>query len=159
MKATILTSIIALGLSAAAGAEPQKVDAFNFVRAETDRYFDMIVKRNGGLGILSHERKPLPPDARVIVRINRDTLYSSSIHDLAAGPVKVSMPENPDGRYQTLQVISQDHFTPFLIHEGTLELTQENVGTRYVLVSARTFLIRQTRPTSRRHMRCRMASR
>ncbi len=121
-------------------ATTEAVNAFNFARAESDLYFANVVKKNGGLGVLCHDRTPTPIDKQVIVRMNRDTLYSSSVHDLAAAPVKVTMPPGSGGRYQALQVISQDHFSPFVIYDGEVELTQENVGTRFVLLAFRTFV-------------------
>lgn len=123
-----------------AAAELNRVDAFTFARAESDLYLSNLAKRNGGLNVLLHDREPTPIDEQTIVRMNRDTFYSTSLHDLAAGPVTVTMPENPDGRFQSLQVISQDHYTPFVIYDGTLELTQHTVGTRYVLLAFRTFV-------------------
>lgn len=140
MKHTVLLFVLALGAASATGAEPQKVNAFNFARAESDLYFSNLVKKNGGIGILVHDRTPTPIDKQVVVRMNRDTLYSSSVHDLAAGPVKVTMPKNTGGRFQSLQVISQDHYTPFVIYDGTLEVTRKDVGTRYVLLAFRTFV-------------------
>jgi hypothetical protein len=142
VKHTLLLFILVLGLASATatGAEPQHVNAFNFARAESDLYFSNLLKKSGGLGVLFHDRTPTPIDKQVIVRMNRDTLYSSSVHDLAAGAVKVTMPRNSGGRFQSLQVISQDHYSPFVIYDGTLELTQKNVGTRYVLLAFRTFV-------------------
>lgn len=38
--------------------------------------------------------------------MNRDTLYSSGVYDLEAGPVTVQMPGNEDGRFQSLAALS-----------------------------------------------------
>lgn len=140
MKKILITAATLGVLAGIAQAEPKKVTAFNFARAESDLYFSNVVKRNGGLNTLLHDRVPPSIAEQTVIRMNRDTLYSSSVHDLAAGPVSISMPEVKDGRFLSLQVISQDHFTPFVIHEGTLELTQENVGTRYAMLVFRTFV-------------------
>jgi hypothetical protein len=64
------------------------VTADNFIRAETDLYFGVVVKK-GGLGKFEHNRMPLPIDGQTVIRTNRDTLYSGAVVDLAAGPVKV----------------------------------------------------------------------
>ena len=57
-----LLSVSLIALSSTVAAEPQKVDAFSFARAETDRYFASIVARNGGLADWStrmlHQRAP-----------------------------------------------------------------------------------------------------
>ena len=117
-----------------------KVNAFNFARAESDLYFARLVKKNGGLNTLHHDRTPTPIDQQVVVRMNRDTLYSSSVHDLSTGPVSVELPSNEEKRFQSLQVISQDHYSPFVIYEGGLELTEQSVGTRYAALVFRTFV-------------------
>src|SRR5262245_34241413 len=71
--------------AAAAGAVP--VTADNFIRAETDMYFGMLVKRAGGLGHFDHLRE-LHSIEGPSVRPNRDTLYSEAVFDLDAGPVE-----------------------------------------------------------------------
>jgi hypothetical protein len=70
--------------------------------------------------------------------MNRDTLYSAAAVDLSE-PVTVTMPET-GGRYQSLQVISQDHYTFAKTKPGRYELTQEQVGTRYAQLTVRTFM-------------------
>lgn len=140
MKKTLISAIILGALAGMVQAEPMKVNAFNFARAESDLYFSNVVKRNGGLNKVVHDRVSTPIDEQTIVRMNRDTFYSSSIHDLQAGPVTIVMPEAEDTRFQSLQVVSQDHYTPFVIYDGTVELTSENVGTRYVMLIFRTFV-------------------
>lgn len=140
MKAPFITAATLGMLAGMVQAEPMNVTAFNFARAESDLYFSNVVARNGGLNRILHDRVATPIDEQTIVRMNRDTFYSSSIHDLAAGPVTITMPEAEGGRFQSLQVISQDHYTPFVIYDGTLGLTQENVGTRYAMLIFRTFV-------------------
>ena len=53
------------------------VTAENFTRAETDLYFDSVVKRNG-FGRFEHNRTPLAIDDQTVIRMNRDTMYSST---------------------------------------------------------------------------------
>ena len=48
----------------------------NFKRAESDRYMGNLAKE-GGLGKLAHRREPASIDNQTIIRLNRDTLYSS----------------------------------------------------------------------------------
>jgi hypothetical protein len=58
-----------------------KVNALNFARAETDRYFARTVKLAGGLATFYHIRGPTPIDKQDVVRMNRDTIYSGeSVH-------------------------------------------------------------------------------
>jgi hypothetical protein len=63
----------------------------NFNRAETDMYFGGSVKE-GGLGTFRHNREATPIDKQMVIRMNRDTLYSLSVFDLDAGPVTVTCP-------------------------------------------------------------------
>ncbi|MCA9096470.1 MAG: DUF1214 domain-containing protein, partial [Planctomycetaceae bacterium] len=54
-------------------------------------------------------------------------------------PVTITKPESP-GRFQSLLVISQDHFMPVLKHGGgEVTLTMDSVGTRYAIALFRTF--------------------
>ena len=48
----------------------------NFVRAETDLNFGRAV-RDGGFGKFAHNRELTPVDHQIVVRQNRDTLYSA----------------------------------------------------------------------------------
>jgi hypothetical protein len=74
----------------AGSAIPVTVD--NFVRAESDLYMGNVVKENG-LGKLNHRREPARIDDQIVIRLNRDTLYSSAVFDLDAGPVTITMPD------------------------------------------------------------------
>jgi len=111
----------------------------NFVRAESDKYFEVSAKQ-GGFGKLVHRRELARIDHQTVIRLNRDTLYSSGVFDLDAGPVTITMPD-PDKRFMALQVINQDHYVPNVFYgAGTHTLTRENIGTRYVLVVVRTLV-------------------
>jgi hypothetical protein len=85
------------------------VTADNFARAESDLYFSRLAK-DGAFGQLRHRREPARVDHQTVIRLNRDTLYSSGVFDLDAGPVTVTMPD-PGNRYISMQVIDQDHYT------------------------------------------------
>jgi len=95
--------------------------------------YDMV-----GLGTWIHFRAPTPLDQQKVIRMNRDTLYSSAVLDLSE-PATVIMPET-NGRYQSLHVISQDHYSFAKVKPGRYELTQENVGSRYAYLIVRTFV-------------------
>lgn len=119
------------------GAIPVTVD--NFVRAESDLYIGSLVKQ-GGLGKLLHHREAADIDHQTVIRLNRDTLYSSGIFDLDGGPVTITMPD-PGKRFMALQIINEDHYTPDVFYgAGSHTLTRENVGTRYVLTAIRTLV-------------------
>ncbi|MGL6224033.1 MAG: DUF1254 domain-containing protein, partial [Steroidobacteraceae bacterium] len=69
---------------------PVTVQAFQ--RAESDLYFGNTV-RQGGFGKFFHYRSPTPIDRQEVVRMNRDTLYSSAVFDLDAGAVTITLPD------------------------------------------------------------------
>lgn len=123
--------------SSSSSAVPVTID--NFARAESDLYMTKSEKE-AGLGKLNHRREPASVDDQIVIRLNRDTLYSSGVFDLDAGPVTITMPD-PGKRFMSLQVINEDHYVPAVYYgPGTHTLTRQNVGTRYVLVGIRTLV-------------------
>lgn len=137
--ASICMTIISSAAALAGDAAPVGVNIGNFARAESDLYFGRMIAQNG-LGKLGHERTPVAIDNQKVIRMNRDTLYSSGVFDLAASPVTITLPENPDKRFMSMQIVSQDHYTPEVVYEGSHTYTPENVGTRYMFVILRTFI-------------------
>jgi hypothetical protein len=118
---------------------PVPVNVSNFIRAETDLYFGKSVK-DGAFGTLKHRRTMTSVDEQDVVRMNRDTLYSSGVFDLEAAPVTVTLPD-PDRRFMSMQVVSQDHFTTEVVYApGRFTYTRERVGTRYMVVIIRTLV-------------------
>ena len=97
---------VALGLlsNSAYGNEPLKVTVDNFVRAESDLYFSAMVK-DGGFGTFNHVREVAPLDNQNVIRLNRDTLYSSAVFDLDAGPVSITLPD-AGKRFMSMQIIN-----------------------------------------------------
>ncbi|MEQ7921278.1 DUF1254 domain-containing protein [Xanthomonas sp. WHRI 1810A] len=134
---TVLTAAYAQDLPAPEASVPVTVD--NFIRAESDQYISALVK-DGGLGKLHHRREPASIEHQTVIRLNRDTLYSSGVFDLDAGPVTITMPD-PGKRFMALQVINEDHYTQNVFYgAGAHVLTRENVGTRYVATAIRTLV-------------------
>lgn len=116
---------------------PVTVD--NFVRAESDTYFGNLAKESGGLAKLHHRREPASVDGQSVIRLNRDTLYSSAVFDLDAGPVTITMPD-PSKRFMSLMSISQDHYANTVYGKGAHTFTRDKIGTRYVVLGIRTFV-------------------
>lgn len=117
-------------------AIPVTVD--NFVRAETDLYFGNSVSA-GGFGGWHHIRQLLPVDHQTVIRGNRDTLYSTRVFDLDAGPATVTLPE-AGGRFMSLQIISEDQYTTTEYGAGPHTLDKARIGTRYALAGVRTLV-------------------
>lgn len=124
---------------AAEPTQPVRVTVDNFIRAESDHYFAKFV-HDGALGKFTHERQLAPIDKQAVIRMNRDTLYSSGVFDLAAGPLTITLPD-AGKRYMAVQIINEDHYTIDVIYAaGPHTLTQDKVGTRYVAALVRTFV-------------------
>lgn len=108
----------------------------NFIRAESDVYMAGQFK-DGAFGQFKHTRDPAPVDRQLIVRLNRDTIYSSGLFDLDAGPVTITLPD-PGERFLSALVINEDHYNPQVFYgAGTHTLSRESVGTRYAMVAIR----------------------
>ncbi|MGE7956218.1 DUF1254 domain-containing protein [Pseudomonas sp. NPDC089530] len=139
--ACILVMALAAFGSANAQSSPEAAIAVgvdNFVRAESDLYLGKMVA-SGSLGRFVHSREAVPIDAQNVVRMNRDTLYSSAVFDLDAGPVTITLPE-AGGRFMSMAVINEDHYVPVVTYgAGRRTLAKEAIGTRYVFVAVRTF--------------------
>ena len=135
-------AVLALGLAAPAALaaeETAPVTAENFIRAESDLYFGRVVQ-DGGFGKFHHTRELTPIDHQVVIRQNRDTLYSAGVFDLDAGPVTITLPD-AGARFMSMQVISEDHYSPAVHYEaGSYTLDRKEIGTRYVIVAIRTLL-------------------
>jgi len=114
------------------------VNVASFARAETDTVIRKIVGLAGGLNSWIHLRTPTPIAQQEVIRMNRDTLYSSAVLDLSE-PAIVVMP-GTGGRYQSLQVINREHYSFAYTDPGRYELTEELVGSRYGYLIVRTFL-------------------
>lgn len=120
-----------------AAVKPVTVD--NFVRAESDLYINSLIKQ-GGLGKMLHRRELASIDHQTVVRLNRDTMYSSGVFDLDAGPVTITLPD-PGKRFMAMQVINEDHYVPNVFYgAGKHVLTRDSVGTRYVVTAIRTLV-------------------
>jgi hypothetical protein len=116
-----------------------RVDVDNFKRAESHHYFATFVG-GAGIGIFAHRREPTAIDKQDVIRMNRDTLYSSGVFDLDAAPVTVTLPD-AGARFMAMQVINEDHYTLTVVYQsGAHSFTREQVGTRYVLLVVRTFV-------------------
>jgi hypothetical protein len=139
-EAVTLTITEALDMS-----DPVPVTVENFVQAETMRMMTDIMQLAGGINRWSHSRGPTPLDQQTVIRMNRDTLYSLAIVDLAAGAV-VTMPDT-DERYSSMMVVNQDHYVNRIIHEpGDHDLSVDEFDTRHVLVGVR-ILVQPDDPT------------
>jgi len=138
-KTALSIAVLALWMAPSLYAtETRKaVNVHNFVRAESDMAIKKVYDQVG-LGKLLHIKTPTPLDKQVVIRMNRDTLYSTVVVDLSK-PVLITLPET-SGRYMSMEVISQDHYAYAESIPGRYEITQKSVGTRYAYLVFRTFV-------------------
>lgn len=79
-------------------------------------------------------------DNQTVIRANRDTLYSSGVFDLEAGPVTITLPD-AGGRFMSMIAIDEDEYALETVYApGRFTYTKDKVGTRYVLLGLRTFV-------------------
>lgn len=132
------TAALFLSLVTVAAQAGEQVNVLNYIRAESDMQFKGYAAKAGGIGKLLNMREPYSVENQTTIRGNRDTLYSMGVYDLTE-PVTIIKPASPD-RFQSLLVVSQDHYNPVLKNGGgKVVLDFDSVGTRYVLVLFRTF--------------------
>jgi hypothetical protein len=112
------------------------VTVSSFTRAETHRMFNDLQAAGGGINEFFHVRTPTSIDAQPVIRMNRDTLYSIAIVDLAEGAT-VTIPD-AKGRYLSVMIVDEDHHVTAVLHEpGVHVLDADELGSRYVGVVAR----------------------
>ena len=133
IKVKLLTLAVAVSVFNVAHAQLSgnaiPVTADNFVRAESDRYFDVVAKE-GGFGKLHHHRGFMPIDKQAVVRTNLDTLYSTALFDLDAGPVTITLPD-AGRRYRAMLMVTEDHYMPMIFHDaGSYTFTAKQFDTR-----------------------------
>ncbi len=136
-----MLAAVSAGNAQAPKGDPVPVTLDNFIRAESDLYFSGILKDSGGaLGKFNHRRAPASIENQTVIRLNRDTLYSSAVFDLDAGPVTITIPD-AGKRFMSLMVINEDHYAPVVVYgAGTHTFTREKIGTRYMAAAVRTLV-------------------
>jgi len=133
-----VTASAQLTFAQATSGSARPVTLDNFIRAESDMYIGRSAKE--AFGMLAHRRAPASIDNQTVIRLNRDTLYSSGAFDLDAGAVTITLPD-AGKRFMSLQVVNQDHYVPAVAYQaGAHTFTRENVGTRYALIAVRTLV-------------------
>lgn len=138
--------VVVIGAVPLAAQEPKSsnlktvpVTLEQFPTAETHHMMKLSIEGLDSFGKWAHARGFTPIDKQNVVRMNRDTLYSSLVLDLTE-PAILIKPET-QGRYQSLLVINEAHFSKLTVYEpGEYKLTKEDMGSRYVAVIVRTLV-------------------
>lgn len=115
------------------------VHLLNFNTVETHMQMDRYQTLAGGINLFYHIRNVVAIDEQTTIAMNRDTNYSFGVLNLSE-PLKVTLPDS-DGRFMSIQVVSEDHYTPMAYYDpGTYVLTEEAVGSKYAMLLVRTFV-------------------
>ena len=112
----------------------------NFNRAESDMYFSTQVLKENAFGKFKHLRELFSIDNQIVVRGNRDTLYSSAVFDLETSPVTITLPD-PGQRFMSLMAVNEDHYAFDVRYgAGSYSFTRAQADTRYILIAIRTLV-------------------
>lgn len=122
-------------MASSAQAEPIIVTEENFAQAYTNLRFASIIEAAGGLNTFRIMAvPPSDPAKQFVVRMNRDTLYSTSVFDVSDGDVYVTIPETDE--YVTIQIVDENHETqPMIYGPGRHNITAK---TDFAFVIVRT---------------------
>lgn len=95
--------------------------------------FDAILQQAGGINKFKEMAKaPSDPSKQFVVRMNRDTHYSTGVFDME-GDVYLTIPETD--KYISIQVVDENHETqPMIYGPGKHKLTAK---TKYAFIAVR----------------------
>ena len=115
-------------------SSPILVTEDNFPQAYTNLRFDAIIKQAGGINTFKEMGvAPSDPSKQFVVRMNRDTYYSTSVFDMTGG-VYLTIPDTD--KYISIQVVDENHETqPMIYGPGRHKLTAK---TKYAFIAVRT---------------------
>ena len=103
---TLTTTLLIIALVVPAIVSAEDVTVETFVRAESDHMIRANMQAYGvEFGKFAHLREPVSPESQPVIRMNQDTLCSSTVLDLSK-PVEITLPE-AGGRYMSMHVVSQ----------------------------------------------------
>ncbi len=110
----VCLSILTASMAMAQDDEAVLVNVDNFARAETSAQFDRGLAITGGVNKWLHFREPTPLDRQTVIRMNRDTLYSSIGVDISRGAT-LTMPDAGD-RYMSVMAVNEDNYINKVFH-------------------------------------------
>jgi len=112
----------------------QVVSKETYPRFETARQMLVGQARAGGVNRFDHKSVLTPTDDQPVVRMNRDSYYSTGVVDVSEGAT-VTMPDLPPGMYISMQPVAEDHrIQPMSYGGGTFELATHTGTHVYVIV-------------------------
>jgi len=90
---------------------PSDADLMAFKVYHHMRYMVQTAEAVGGTNKLLHTRKLPTEGTDAVVTPALDHIYSKAVIDLTEGPVTVEYPEITDGRYYSIHITDQEHYT------------------------------------------------
>jgi hypothetical protein len=135
LAATVLTGSATIAIASDSDSvDPKPVTEDTFIRAELDSRI-LRFQEEGGMNRGLVYTVPTPTDVQPVPRMNRDTLYAGVPIDTKDG-FTVTIPEVPDGRYASVYLLDNDHFTiDILSRPGTYKFGEQD--TRYIVAIPR----------------------
>ncbi|MFV0522074.1 MAG: DUF1254 domain-containing protein [Mangrovibacterium sp.] len=119
-----------------------KVNEKNFTIAETDRYFEKHAAKYG-VNKFRHSKEYSTVENQVVIRENRDCLYSHAVVDVTEGATI----KNPEwNKYAVMQVIDENQYTIDVLYPGqerTFTTKDLTMGT-HVWLNCRTEVLPET---------------
>lgn len=118
-------------------AVPVNVD--NFRAAETARMFGDFIALAGGVNRWAHFRAPTPVESQPVIRMNRDTLYSTAVVDIRQGAT-LTVPDT-GGRYLSVMAVNGEHYVNRVFSApGPYQIDLAEHETPFVALAARIFV-------------------
>lgn len=139
-KLLTLSAITSCLLATSALAADVEVTRDNYVEAETSKYFTVTIAKSteGKVNSWRHYRNPPLVEEQPIVRMNRDTIYSTAIIDTAKGAY-ITIPDYGD-RFVMVQFTDEKHQTYDMVYtKGSEKLAVPN-STKYMFAIVRVYL-------------------
>ena len=106
----------------------------NFPTAYSNMRMGMIAEKAGGVNqFMVMPTPPSDPAGQPVVRMNRDTYYSSAVVDMK-GDVAISIPETD--RYVSIQIVDENHETQPMIYGSGRHEVSAKTDHAFVIVRA-----------------------
>lgn len=115
MRSSIIVLLLTtLFLGAAVAAErPTDAELHAYKAYHHARYMVTTAEEAGGTNKLVHTKKLPTEGTDAVVSPALDHVYTKAIIDLTSGPVMVEFPDGVNGRYWSIHITDQEHYTIF----------------------------------------------
>ncbi len=91
--------------------KPSDADLMAFKVYHHMKYMETTAQQAGGTNILLHTKKLPTEGTDPVVTPALDHIYTKVVVDLTEGPVTVEYPEIEEGRYYSIHITDQEHYT------------------------------------------------